>query len=66
MMRKHRRTLDLIFFCPVSGTLPRRDIEAIVQDLREDVTDKADSRVAVVLFGEVRVFHRPQPSPKLT
>ena len=24
---------------------------------------KEGSRVAVVLFGEVRVFHRPHPSP---
>ena len=27
------------------------------------VSERAGSRVAVVLFGEVRVFHRPHPSP---
>jgi hypothetical protein len=28
-----------------------------------EVSERAGSRVAVVLFGEVRVFHRPHPSP---
>jgi len=28
-----------------------------------DISERAGSRVAVVLFGEVRVFHRPHPSP---
>lgn len=27
------------------------------------VTERAGSRVSVVLFGEVRIFHRPHPSP---
>jgi hypothetical protein len=27
-------------------------------------TSRAGSRVGVVLFGEVRVLHRPHPSPK--
>ena len=31
--------------------------------LGADVSERAGSRVAVVLFGEVRVFHRPHPSP---
>ena len=63
MKRKHQRTLELIFSRPVSGTLPWRDIEALFQELGGDVSERAGSRVAVVLFGEVRVFHRPHPSP---
>jgi len=31
--------------------------------LGADVSERSGSRVAVVLFGEVRVFHRPHPSP---
>ncbi len=27
------------------------------------MSERAGSRVAVVLFGEVRVFHRPHPAP---
>jgi len=61
--RKHQRTLELIFARPVSGSLPWRDIEALFQELCGEVSERAGSRVAVVLFGEVRVFHRPHPSP---
>jgi len=63
MKRKHQRTLELIFSRPVSGSLPWRDIEALFQELGGNVSERAGSRVAVVLFGEVRVFHRPHPSP---
>jgi hypothetical protein len=52
MKRKHQRTLELIFSRPVSGSLPWRDIEALFQELGGDVSERAGSRVAVVLFGE--------------
>ena len=63
MKLKHQRTLELIFSRPVSGSLPWRDIEALFQELGGEVSERAGSRIAVVLFGEVRVFHRPHPSP---
>ena len=66
MKRKHQRTLELIFTRPVSGSLPWKDIEALFQELCGKVSEMAGSRVAVVLFGEVRVFHRPHPSPVTT
>jgi hypothetical protein len=37
--------------------------DALFQELGGDVRERAGSRVAVVLFGEVRVFRRPHPSP---
>jgi len=43
------------------GSLPWRDIEALFQELGGEVSERGGSRVAVVLFGEVRVFHRPHP-----
>jgi hypothetical protein len=63
MKRKHQLTLELIFSRSVSGSFPWMDIEALFQELRGEVSKRAGSRVAVVLFGEVRVFHRPHPSP---
>ena len=63
MKRKHQRTLELIFSRPVSGGLPWRDIEALIQELGGEVSERAGSPVAVILFGEVRVFHRPHPLP---
>jgi HicA toxin of bacterial toxin-antitoxin, len=62
MKRKHQRTLELIFSRPVSGSVPWRDIEALLQELGGEVSERAGSRVAVGLFGEVRAFHRPHPS----
>ncbi|MDZ4099534.1 MAG: type II toxin-antitoxin system HicA family toxin [Methylophilaceae bacterium] len=64
MKRKHQRTLDLIFARPTSANIAWRDIEALFQELGAEVSEREGSRVAVVLFGEVRVFHRPHPSPK--
>ncbi|MFT7723666.1 MAG: type II toxin-antitoxin system HicA family toxin [Roseateles sp.] len=63
MKRKHQRTLELIFARPVSGNVPWRDIESLFVELGAEVSEREGSRVAVVLFEEVRVFHRPHPSP---
>jgi hypothetical protein len=58
MKRMEQRTLELIFARPVSGNLPWRDIEAQFHELGGD-----GHLVAVVLFGDVKVFHRPDPRP---
>lgn len=55
--RKHQRALELIFARPVSGSLPWWDIETLFSELRAEISEIAGSRVAVVLFGEVMVFH---------
>lgn len=62
MKRKHQKTLEQIYKRPTSGTIPWSDIESLFIALGADVSERAGSRVAVVLFGEVRVFHRPHPS----
>jgi hypothetical protein len=63
MRRKHRRTLEAIFAHLIRANIPWRDIEALFVELGADISEREGSRVAVVLFGEVRVFHRPHPSP---
>ena len=63
MKRKHQRTLDLVFAHPTSANVQWRDIEALFTELGAEVSEREGSRVAVVLFEEVRVFHRPHPSP---
>ena len=63
MKRKHQRTLEAIFARPVSGNVQWRDIEALFAELGAEISEREGSRVAVFLFGEVRVFHRPHPSP---
>lgn len=65
MKRRRQRTLEAIFSHPVSANVPWRDIEALFVELGADVSEREGSRVAVVLFDEVRVFHRPHPSPNI-
>lgn len=63
MKKRHRATLELIYARPVSGSIRWVDIEAMFVALGADVTEREGSRIGIVLFGEVRVFHRPHPSP---
>jgi hypothetical protein len=64
MRGRHQRTLELIFARPVCGSIPWREIEALFLELGAEISERAGSRVAVLLFGEVRVFHRPHPAPE--
>jgi len=63
MRKRHQKTLESIFIRPVSGNLQWRDIEALFIELGAEISEREGSRVAVFLFGEVRVFHRPHPGP---
>ena len=63
MQRKHRNTLEAIYSRPVSGTIRWQDIESLFVALGAEVSERAGSRIGVCLFDEVRVFHRPHPSP---
>lgn len=63
MKRKHSATLAQIFARPVPGGIRWADIEALFLELGAEITEREGSRVSVYLFGEVRVFHRPHPTP---
>jgi hypothetical protein len=63
MKRKHQKTLDAIYARPVSANIQWRDIEALFLELGAEISEREGSRIAVVLFDEVRVFHRPHPLP---
>ena len=63
MKRANQRTLELLYARPASGNVKWRAIEALLVELGAEVLEREGSRVAVVLFEEVRVFHRPHPSP---
>jgi hypothetical protein len=63
MRRKHQKTLDAIYARPVSANIQWRDIEALFTELGAEISEREGSRIAVVLFDEVRVFHRPHTSP---
>ena len=63
MKRKRQRTLELVFARPTSANVQWHDIEALFSELGAEISEREGSRVAVVMFGEVKVFHRPHPSP---
>lgn len=64
MKNKHRRTLEAIFTKPVRANIRFKDIESLFLALGAEITERQGSRVAVVLFEQVRVFHRPRPNPE--
>jgi hypothetical protein len=63
MKRKHTITLELIFKRPVSGNIKWKDIEALLLSLGAETVEREGSRLEIYLFGVVKVFHRPHPSP---
>jgi len=63
MKREHQKTLSQIFKRPTSGNISWTDVESLFKALGANISERAGSRISVVLFGEVRVFHRPHPSP---
>ena len=63
MKKRHQRIVELIFSRPTSGNVQWRDVESLFLELGAEIEERAGSRVSVFLFGEVRVFHRPHPSP---
>jgi hypothetical protein len=63
MKRRHEKTLELIFARPVSGNIPWRDIESLLLALGARLDEAEGSRVAVRLFDDRKVFHRPHPTP---
>ena len=63
MKRRHQRTLEALYAHPTSANIAWKDVEALLLELGAEVSEREGSRIAVVLFSEVRVFHRPHPSP---
>jgi len=61
--KKHLATLKLIYAHPVSGSIRWTEIENLFVALGAEITEREGSRISVFLFGQVRVFHRPHPSP---
>ena len=63
MKRKHQITLEKIYSRPVNGSIKWADVESLLESLGATIEEREGSRVGVVLFGVIKVFHRPHPSP---
>ena len=55
--------MELIFARPTSGNIKWINIESLFVALGAELSKRQGSRIGVRLFGEIRVFHRPHPSP---
>ena len=66
MKRKHGKTLALIFHRPVSANVKFDEALSLLAELGAAIeTNREGSRIGAVLFGEVRVLHKPHPSPNM-
>ena len=63
MQRKHYKTLEALFQRPVLSNIRWKDIEALLIAMGAEIQEREGSRIAVVLFEQVKVFHRPHPQP---
>lgn len=61
---RHRKTYDAIQANPVRANIRWDAIEAMFVAFGAEVVERAGSRVAVILNGQVAVFHRPHPQPE--
>lgn len=62
MNSKHRRTLQIVFTDPVSGTVEWASIEALLVAVGCRIIEGNGSRVKFEKDGEVESFHRPHPA----
>ncbi|RKP53684.1 type II toxin-antitoxin system HicA family toxin [Pararobbsia silviterrae] len=62
---KHRKTLELLFSRPTPASVKWLDAVALMNELGAEIDEREGSRVAIFLFGQVRVMHRPHPSPDM-
>ncbi len=60
---RHRKTYEAIQTNPVLASIRWDAIEAMLVAFGAEVEERAGSRVAITLNGQVAVFHRPHPRP---
>jgi len=62
MNSSHHKTLVAVFTNPVSRTLERRRIEALLAAVGCQVIEGNGSRVRFEKAGHIATFHRPHPA----
>jgi hypothetical protein len=63
MNSRQQRTLRALLEMPTRSDIRWADIESLLRALGADVSERAGSRLAVMLHGVRAIFHRPQPRP---
>ncbi|PWW01571.1 HicA-like toxin of HicAB toxin-antitoxin system [Hoeflea marina] len=62
MNSKHRKTLDLVFKTPASGTIEWASVESLLIAAGARVIEGSGSRVRFEKDGVIATFHRPHPA----
>jgi hypothetical protein len=65
MKAKHQKTLQLVFSRPTPAGVKWLDAVSLFESLGAELSEAEGSRVSIVLFGQVKVMHRPHPSPDI-
>lgn len=66
MKAKHSKTLALIFKRPVSANVKFNDAIALLKALGAEIDESREgSRVAIFLFDDLKVMHKPHPDPSM-
>ena len=66
MKRQHLKTLALIFKRPVSANVKFTAAMGLLQELGAEIDESREgSRVAIDLFDDLKVLHKPHPDPNL-
>ena len=65
MKAKHLKTLHLVFSRPTPAGVKWPDVRALLIAMGASVSQREGSRVAIELFGQIKVMHRPHPSPDM-
>ena len=65
MKARHAKTLQLIFSRPTPAGVKWLDAVALFEALGAEITEAEGSRVTIFLFDQVKVMHRPHPSPDM-
>ncbi len=61
MNGRHRKTLEIIFYDPINGSLPWDRIEALMVSIGSKVLEGSGSSVTFERNGRRAYFHRPHP-----
>ncbi|MHA4866383.1 type II toxin-antitoxin system HicA family toxin [Duganella sp. PWIR1] len=65
MEARHAKTLQLIFSRPTPAGVKWLDVLALFEALGTEITEAEGARIKVFLFEQVKVMHRPHPSPDI-
>lgn len=65
MKARRQRTLKLIFARPASANIKWSDVVALFKELGAEMIEREGSRLAIILFNQIQVMHRPHPNPNM-